>query len=531
MSQTNKKKRFTKSGWFKLIIFILIIGAVGLVYWYFTPKAAEAPAAAYTAQEVTRGNITRSVAADGSLSAGEPVAVDMPYALSKLTYLVRAGDVLAAGDAVAKIDAAEVGAALTAIRSSVTTLDQRIRMLTMQHKDTGKVTAPSVSRVKEIYAQKNAWVNSVMTDRGALLLLSGDGKMLVHCALGDDYAEGDALTAVIDGKSYDAVVREVVQGVASVTFSDDGPAVGAEVILRNAAGEEVGRGVAAVSAPIYITHKGGKVSALSVSVNQKVNAGAQLLALSDLPYSDEYYAAVAEREDLGEAYATLLEALDTGVLVTDRAGIVESTGGAALVNLYPGGANILQVSVDEADIASIAVGQTALVTVDAVRGAFEGVVTRVAQSGTGSIGAVKYAVEITVAENKAFLIGMSAQATIVIDSRENVLRVPQAAIYYERGQQYVYRAVDGVTENIGEPGEKVYITTGLADATYAEVLTGLSEGDRVLILDTQNNTQNSIFFQENIGMSFNSGPVMIPEGGGQREPGDGEIITYIGGQP
>lgn len=509
--KAGKKRRFTQTGWFKLIIFTLVLALAGGVYWYFLPDAEVATTASYTAQELQVGDVTRSVSAEGSLSAGDTTTVDLPYALTKLTYLVQAGDKIQPGAAIAEIDKAEVNSALTEIQRSISSLDQQIRQYYNQYKSTGTVTAPQESRVKEIYAEADALVDNVITAYNALLLLSGDGTMYVDTYLAGTFQVGDSLSAVIDGTSYDATVLEYNSGVAKVSFSDDGPAVNASVSLQDAEGVEVGVGVAAISAPLYISYKGGTVSSVSVSVNQKVKAGATLLSLSDLPYSDSYYDAVTQRTELGETYATLWTAMSTGVLISEEGGVVASVGGASLVSLYPSGANKLSISVDEADIASIAVGQTAIVTVDAVTGTFEGTVSRVAQSATGSSGSAKYSVEIAVEENEAFLIGMSAQATIVIDSRENVVLVPLTAIMYERGQSYVYLATEGVTQTQGEPGEKVYITTGLADSSYAEVLTGLSEGDTVLILNTDDSSNwNEIFFQS--GGNF-SGTMVAPDGG------------------
>lgn len=79
--------------------------------------------------------------------------------------------------------------------------------------------------------------------------------------------------------------------------------------------------------------------------------------------------------------------------------------------------------------------------------------------------------------------GMSVQAEIVIANAENVLVVPIASIVESGAEQLVTRLnADGVEEVVA-------IETGLTDGLYVEVVSGLSEGDRIL-------TNNYALFQE-----------------------------------
>lgn len=69
---------------------------------------------------------------------------------------------------------------------------------------------------------------------------------------------------------------------------------------------------------------------------------------------------------------------------------------------------------------------------------------------------------------------MNGSAVILSDSVENVLIVPLGAIYEDTNGSYVYK-LDSTNAQV-----QVYITTGLSDGNYAEVLSGLSEGDRIV---------------------------------------------------
>ena len=72
-----------------------------------------------------------------------------------------------------------------------------------------------------------------------------------------------------------------------------------------------------------------------------------------------------------------------------------------------------------------------------------------------------------------------------------------------------------------EPGTKTFITTGMSDESFAQVLTGLSEGDVVLVTRESGTNSNS-FMNMGGGMMFNM------EGGGM-PPSGGENIRFGSG--
>ncbi len=73
-----------------------------------------------------------------------------------------------------------------------------------------------------------------------------------------------------------------------------------------------------------------------------------------------------------------------------------------------------------------------------------------------------------------FEFGQAVKLSIVRESRENVLRIPNMVVMSEGNQRYCY-------VKKGENREKVYIETGLNNGLYYEVRSGLEEGDEVFI--------------------------------------------------
>lgn len=131
--------------------------------------------------------------------------------------------------------------------------------------------------------------------------------------------------------------------------------------------------------------------------------------------------------------------------------------------------------IDEVDIARVRSGQPAYITIDALPGQrFAGRVRRVApyvvdlekQART-----VDVEVEFANAEDvKALLVGYSADAEIVLETRDNAVRVPTQALL-EGNRVFV---LDGDTLRERQ------LRTGLANWEYTEVLSGLQAGDVVV---------------------------------------------------
>ncbi|TCZ84937.1 efflux RND transporter periplasmic adaptor subunit [Lysobacter sp. N42] len=93
----------------------------------------------------------------------------------------------------------------------------------------------------------------------------------------------------------------------------------------------------------------------------------------------------------------------------------------------------IELAVDEADIGQVKVGQAAIFTVDAFpERRFAGRVAQVRLSATTTNNVVTYPVVIAVDNaDGALLPGMTANAEIVVSQKENVLRVPNAALRYK----------------------------------------------------------------------------------------------------
>jgi RND family efflux transporter MFP subunit len=143
--------------------------------------------------------------------------------------------------------------------------------------------------------------------------------------------------------------------------------------------------------------------------------------------------------------------------------------------------------VDEIDVAMIEVGQAANITLDALPDEqIDGKVAFVSPIGTALTGVVSYATTIALEDSVANLgDGMTATAEVIIERRDDVLFIPNRALRGTWETPKVLVLTDGQQE-------EREITLGLTDGINTEVLSGLAEGEEVVL--PASGEQPSFFF-------------------------------------
>ncbi len=143
-------------------------------------------------------------------------------------------------------------------------------------------------------------------------------------------------------------------------------------------------------------------------------------------------------------------------------------------------------TVDEIDAPRIKRGMDALLTNDAFPDReFPGTVTRVAGYVTSTQRQARIVpVEIALAGQAPFIVGMSVDAEIIVDRSDNVLYAPTFSVFEEEGETYVYRIAD-LNLPFGR-AEKTAVSTGMQSNDFVEITRGLEGGDRIVTsLDQQ----------------------------------------------
>ncbi|MGD8868305.1 MAG: efflux RND transporter periplasmic adaptor subunit [Gemmatimonadales bacterium] len=133
--------------------------------------------------------------------------------------------------------------------------------------------------------------------------------------------------------------------------------------------------------------------------------------------------------------------------------------------------------VDETDVGRVEVGQRVIFTVDTYLDTeFEGEVTAIRPMAEVQDAVVNYVtvVEIADSQGKVLRPEMTATVNILLESRDDVLAIPNTAVRRDRTGTYAFAI---------EQGSRVRqeIRVGYRGRDYTEIIQGLKEGDRVIV--------------------------------------------------
>ena len=479
---------------------------------------------------VTTGSISTTVSGSGMLTDADTQQIVLPKGVKLDEILVKAGETVKKGDALATVELSSVMGALSDVQTELDKLDEQLRAAT------GETVQPYIStgvngRVKIVYAQKDDDVAACMMEHNALAVLSLDGYMAVDIDAGS-LAVGDEVSVTVGEQTYPGTVDKLQSGSATVLITDNGPAVDAVASVQDADGNALGEGTLYIHDPLRITGYAGVISSVNTAENRVVYAGNYLFNLSDTAYSANYESVLKNRREKEEDLMALLGMYSAGAVTAPFDGSVSSidysdkttassdstasgtAGGGGIVyggmmNAYAsygsdgsdssgGGASSsstdtsgetklltlssdtsmkLTVSVDETDILSVQNGQKAQITVSTIGDeVFSGVVTAVERSAESSYGITSYKVEITLDKDSRMLPGMTAKALIRIEGVDNALLIPEKALRQTRDSSFVYTTYDPATGTLG--GETAVIP-GLTGGGMVEITEGLAEGQTV----------------------------------------------------
>lgn len=178
---------------------------------------------------------------------------------------------------------------------------------------------------------------------------------------------------------------------------------------------------------------------------------------------------------------TILTAPIAGTVTHVNIRIGESLPAGAAVTLLGDSPYRIEMFVSEIDIPKVKLTQSGSIELDAFRGTPVKLrVGDVDTSATDKDGVPKYRVRLDfVYPHSDVKVGMTGDASITTDSRANALHVPlRAVLQKDDGTKYVrVRRDDGLVE------EKV-VTAGMeSEGGDVEILSGLQEGDTVIVLE------------------------------------------------
>jgi HlyD family secretion protein len=153
--------------------------------------------------------------------------------------------------------------------------------------------------------------------------------------------------------------------------------------------------------------------------------------------------------------------------------------------------SIAIIPLNEIDVAKVSVGNKATMTFQAIDGlSISGKVVQIDQIGTVSQGVVSYNVKVAFdTEDEKVKPGMSVSVSIITKVVTDAITVPNSAVQTQGGGSYVLSVDPAYTQTVAEQNgvmsktepKNISVQVGISDDTNTEILSGLNEGDDIVI--------------------------------------------------
>ena len=432
--------------------------------------------------EVVRGDITVSVTGSGKIEASREARLTFGSTGRVDKILVKEGDEVSQGEVLARLDTSALELARTQAQVSLTQAE--------------------VAQAQAQLAKKTAEYNLKKTqDTEGTLKLA-----LLNAQISLDQAQR-ALDVGITSTDYDTIVAELRKAKVWYQYLIDSGRDGTSErdlsLALDVAKERLDVAQARYdnllagydTQEIAIKKKQVEAAEMALTQAQKnLDELAEDIAFQELQVASANQSIEQAKQSVKLARQSLNDAqrqLDEATIVAPFDGLVAqvlvkegdnvpspSMAPKTIIHLIDPNLVELVVEVDETDIPLVGLNQEAVITVDALPQAdFKGEVTAVYPLPKEEGGVLLYDVRLSldIPENSGIKIGMSASADILFEERSNVLLVPSRAVgKNDQGQTIVKVMAD-------EQVEERPVVVGLDDGLRAEIISGLSEGETVVV--------------------------------------------------
>ncbi len=475
---TKPKKKLTRKA-------IALIVVVALIAVFAISGLARGGSSIPVVETVTvsKGNIEQTVSISGTVESADTKSYYAPVAARVDTVSVTAGDRVDSGEAMILFDASELELAKQQAELSLQqangTYDNSIELASDASSKLANAEAnlPAVeASIDEVQAQiddlndkineKTRRMNQTATDlQKTLLDVDQDGSE--DGTTDQDYNRQDD-----DGKEVRLEVQEALQDVQYAISNDE------EIAGWNK----------------QITELNEQLSDLKEEKSElesdKASGESGEITSGQKSYLDatQKTSELTAQDTIGK-----IEEIENGI-VADFNGIVTEVGiedgattqaGTKLVTVASTDTVKITIQISKADLTKIKEGQTVDITING--NSYTGSVSKV--SGTAknnSSGVPVVDAEITVDNpDDNIILGVEASNKIHTDSASDVIVLPYEYISTDTEGDFVYVVENGTAV-------KRSVTTGVTSGTEAEVTDGLSEGDMVIISDTEALTDGQI---------------------------------------
>lgn len=566
-------KNFIKTK--KILSAIILIAIIGVSYWLYTKNTSTSGETLYSVAKARIGNVATTISGTGQVSASSQIEIKSK-ASGDITYLNTAanGTSITKGTLIAKIDTRDADIALQSakiayakliepaddatILQAETSLNDAIQTNNKSYSDgfsqivSTFIDMPTIinglndmfySRTGYLQTENIRSIGQTALDLQSKAGISYDKAKNHYDTLLIKYKDFSNKNSTSSIESFVTDTYILAKEVSETTKNTQN----AVDYVRNQRNDTAGNTAASSISTWANTINSDTSSLLSIQntisnsrqniIQQKVNLSKTQKGATDLEIASQKLS-LQQAENTYQNY--FIRAPFDGVLARLLVKPTDTLSSGTSVGTLVSANKIVTITLNEVDVSKVHVGEKAKITFDAITGlTMDGTVTTVDLVGTVSQGVVNYSVEIALdSQDDRIKSGMSASVSIITDSRENVLIVPNSAIKSAKSMNgntnyvevfatplTVVRGTTGTASAIAPVKKNVEI--GLVDDTYTEIISGINEGDQVVTktvlgtaATTATKTTTSTTNKSSAAAATRSATGMFGGGGGGRIPGN-----------
>lgn len=549
------------------ILSILIIGTIATIY---IKSSGAKDDTKYIQNKVRKGSIDVTISGSGTVtsSSRQDITAKVSGTISALFF--KEGDSVKKGDLLVGIDSMDLDQNIRRTKLSIEQAQNDLNT-SIENVENLSITSPISGQVSNILINEGDNVNKgadicTITDTSALKFTVSFNESQIKKIYAGQQAE-------VYLQDYMDIVNGVVMYVnnSPVIVDGGGKVYNVEISINNTGSIRAGVRASAKVNNVFSVDSGiaeykdvkkikalssGTVEEIKIRENEYVSKNKIIAILENddlksqvttnrLKLEDLYIQLSSQQEQQSDYNITAL--VDGMIIKQDiKVGDTVKQGDTILSVSNP---NVMEfkVPIDELDIVKVREGLESSVTVDAIPDKqFKGVVTKVSNEGTTENGVTTYEVTITIQNPENIKEGMNANATIIVQHKENILMLPITAVQKGSRSSFVLVPKDNTgsqnnmqsgtqrsnsnqissSNSTGQRGNNQVrlnidpnvtmkpIEVGINNDSFIEIVSGLNEGDIVLTRASSSttNTQN----RNATVMPFGGGGVRELEGGGQR---------------
>jgi HlyD family secretion protein len=142
---------------------------------------------------------------------------------------------------------------------------------------------------------------------------------------------------------------------------------------------------------------------------------------------------------------------------------------------------IFEGKVDEGEVGKLTVGTPLKITLGALEDVeLDAKLKFIAPKGLEEAGAVQFKIEgdVEVSDDVFIRAGYSANASIVLEKKEDILVIPEALLQFDKSTNKPYVEL-AVGAEVDQKFKRKDIETGISDGVNVEILSGLTEEDKI----------------------------------------------------